>query len=187
MSSVVAGFGDYRRSCCGTAQRSSFMFVSHVKPDGDTLGAGLALGLALKSLGKARRLFSIRIRFRGTCVSARYGAGRARGAGGFAGGYVVGVRRHERFFAGRGVSAADRAREHAQHRSSSGQFALRPAELHPRDRGLDGNVRAAHPAGDESEAHAGYRDLHPHDDHDGYRRVHAHEHDGRRAARRRPR
>lgn len=28
------------------------MFVSHVKPDGDTLGAGLALGSALKSLGK---------------------------------------------------------------------------------------------------------------------------------------
>ena len=26
--------------------------VSHVKPDGDTLGAGLALGLALKKLGK---------------------------------------------------------------------------------------------------------------------------------------
>src|ERR1700730_6698861 len=33
-------------------RRSSFMFVSHVKPDGDTLGAGLALGLALKQLGK---------------------------------------------------------------------------------------------------------------------------------------
>jgi phosphoesterase RecJ-like protein len=33
-------------------RRSSFMFVSHVKPDGDTLGAGLALGLALKSMGK---------------------------------------------------------------------------------------------------------------------------------------
>jgi bifunctional oligoribonuclease and PAP phosphatase NrnA len=33
-------------------RRSSFMFVSHVKPDGDTLGAGLALGLALKTLGK---------------------------------------------------------------------------------------------------------------------------------------
>jgi phosphoesterase RecJ-like protein len=32
--------------------RSSFMFVSHVKPDGDTLGAGLALGLALTKLGK---------------------------------------------------------------------------------------------------------------------------------------
>jgi phosphoesterase RecJ-like protein len=32
--------------------RSSFMFVSHVKPDGDTLGAGLALGLAMKALGK---------------------------------------------------------------------------------------------------------------------------------------
>jgi phosphoesterase RecJ-like protein len=33
-------------------RRSSFMFVSHVKPDGDTLGAGLALGLALKAIGK---------------------------------------------------------------------------------------------------------------------------------------
>ena len=33
-------------------RRSSFIFVSHVKPDGDTLGAGLALGLAMKSLGK---------------------------------------------------------------------------------------------------------------------------------------
>jgi phosphoesterase RecJ-like protein len=33
-------------------KRSSFMFVSHVKPDGDTLGAGLALGLALKQMGK---------------------------------------------------------------------------------------------------------------------------------------
>jgi phosphoesterase RecJ-like protein len=33
-------------------RRPSFMFVSHVKPDGDTLGAGLALGLALKALGK---------------------------------------------------------------------------------------------------------------------------------------
>lgn len=33
-------------------KRSSFVFASHVKPDGDTLGAGLALGLALKSLGK---------------------------------------------------------------------------------------------------------------------------------------
>ena len=32
--------------------RSAFVMVSHVKPDGDTLGAGLALGLALKKLGK---------------------------------------------------------------------------------------------------------------------------------------
>jgi phosphoesterase RecJ-like protein len=32
--------------------RSEFVMVSHVKPDGDTLGAGLALGLALKKLGK---------------------------------------------------------------------------------------------------------------------------------------
>lgn len=32
--------------------RSSFVMVSHVKPDGDTLGAGLALGLALRAQGK---------------------------------------------------------------------------------------------------------------------------------------
>jgi phosphoesterase RecJ-like protein len=33
-------------------RRSSFVMVSHVKPDGDTLGAGLALGLALRAMGK---------------------------------------------------------------------------------------------------------------------------------------
>ena len=33
-------------------KRSEFVFVSHVKPDGDTLGAGLALGLALRARGK---------------------------------------------------------------------------------------------------------------------------------------
>jgi bifunctional oligoribonuclease and PAP phosphatase NrnA len=33
-------------------RRSAFVMVSHVKPDGDTIGAGLALGLALKKLGK---------------------------------------------------------------------------------------------------------------------------------------
>ena len=33
-------------------KRTHFVMVSHLKPDGDTLGAGLALGLALKSLGK---------------------------------------------------------------------------------------------------------------------------------------
>jgi phosphoesterase RecJ-like protein len=33
-------------------RRSAFVMVSHVKPDGDTLGAGLALGIALKRLGK---------------------------------------------------------------------------------------------------------------------------------------
>ncbi|MBV8355375.1 MAG: bifunctional oligoribonuclease/PAP phosphatase NrnA [Candidatus Eremiobacteraeota bacterium] len=33
-------------------RRSHFVMVSHVKPDGDTLGAGLALGMALKQLGK---------------------------------------------------------------------------------------------------------------------------------------
>ncbi|MGA8574154.1 MAG: bifunctional oligoribonuclease/PAP phosphatase NrnA [Candidatus Cybelea sp.] len=33
-------------------RRGAFVMVSHVKPDGDTLGAGLALGIALKRLGK---------------------------------------------------------------------------------------------------------------------------------------
>jgi bifunctional oligoribonuclease and PAP phosphatase NrnA len=33
-------------------KRSAFVMVSHVKPDGDTLGAGLALGLALRAAGK---------------------------------------------------------------------------------------------------------------------------------------
>ena len=33
-------------------RRTAFVMVSHVKPDGDTLGSGLALGLALKRLGK---------------------------------------------------------------------------------------------------------------------------------------
>lgn len=33
-------------------KRSHFVFASHVKPDGDTLGAGLALGLALRAEGK---------------------------------------------------------------------------------------------------------------------------------------
>lgn len=38
-------------------RRDSFVMVSHVKPDGDTLGAGLALGLALEKLGKRVRYF----------------------------------------------------------------------------------------------------------------------------------
>jgi phosphoesterase RecJ-like protein len=33
-------------------KRSNFVMISHVKPDGDTLGAGLALGLALEKLDK---------------------------------------------------------------------------------------------------------------------------------------
>ena len=38
-------------------KRSAFVMVSHVKPDGDTLGAGLALGLALRALGKRVHYF----------------------------------------------------------------------------------------------------------------------------------
>ncbi len=39
------------------ARRSTFVMVSHVKPDGDTLGAGLALGLALRAIGKRTYYF----------------------------------------------------------------------------------------------------------------------------------
>jgi phosphoesterase RecJ-like protein len=52
MSSVVTPSVTTADVVAELEKRSSFMFVSHVKPDGDTLGAGLALGLALKSLGK---------------------------------------------------------------------------------------------------------------------------------------
>jgi phosphoesterase RecJ-like protein len=38
-------------------RRQAFVMVSHVKPDGDTLGAGLALGLALRALGKRVNYF----------------------------------------------------------------------------------------------------------------------------------
>lgn len=38
-------------------RRPAFVMVSHVKPDGDTLGAGLALGIALKKLGKRVHYF----------------------------------------------------------------------------------------------------------------------------------
>ena len=38
-------------------RRTAFVMVSHVKPDGDTLGAGLALGIALKKLGKRVHYF----------------------------------------------------------------------------------------------------------------------------------
>lgn len=39
-------------------RRSTFVMCSHVKPDGDTLGAGLALGVALKKLGKRVHYFN---------------------------------------------------------------------------------------------------------------------------------
>lgn len=38
-------------------KRTTFVMVSHVKPDGDTLGAGLALGIALKAIGKRVHYF----------------------------------------------------------------------------------------------------------------------------------
>ncbi len=38
-------------------RRTAFVMVSHVKPDGDTLGAGLALGIALKRMGKRVHYF----------------------------------------------------------------------------------------------------------------------------------
>ncbi|TAM58097.1 hypothetical protein EPN52_11485 [bacterium] len=42
----------------GLRNHESFVMVSHVKPDGDTLGAGLALGLGLKQFGKRVAYFN---------------------------------------------------------------------------------------------------------------------------------
>jgi phosphoesterase RecJ-like protein len=52
MSSVATASVSTEDVVAALRARSSFMFASHVKPDGDTLGAGLALGLALKAMGK---------------------------------------------------------------------------------------------------------------------------------------
>ena len=52
MSSVIAQSSSTDEVVAELRRRRAFMFVSHVKPDGDTLGAGLALGLAMKGLGK---------------------------------------------------------------------------------------------------------------------------------------
>ncbi len=52
MSSTLTPSATTQEVIAELRARSSFMFVSHVKPDGDTLGAGLALGLALTGLGK---------------------------------------------------------------------------------------------------------------------------------------
>ncbi len=51
-STTLAPYATLPEVVAELERRSSFMFVSHVKPDGDTLGAGLALGLALKARGK---------------------------------------------------------------------------------------------------------------------------------------
>ncbi len=52
MSSVVTQSANTEEVVAELRRRPAFVFVSHVKPDGDTLGAGLALGLAMKGLGK---------------------------------------------------------------------------------------------------------------------------------------
>jgi phosphoesterase RecJ-like protein len=52
MSSTAIASNSTEEVVAELRRRSSFVFASHVKPDGDTLGAGLALGLGLKQLGK---------------------------------------------------------------------------------------------------------------------------------------
>ncbi len=52
MSSTMTASATTAEVVAELRARTSFMFVSHVKPDGDTLGAGLALGLALTAMGK---------------------------------------------------------------------------------------------------------------------------------------
>ena len=52
MSNVISPSATTEEVVAELRRRPAFMFASHVKPDGDTLGAGLALGLALKQMGK---------------------------------------------------------------------------------------------------------------------------------------
>ena len=63
-------------------RRPAFVMVSHVKPDGDTLGAGLALGIALKKLGKRVAYFNQDPRAAQPALSARRGVRLARDSGG---------------------------------------------------------------------------------------------------------
>src|SRR5471032_898030 len=58
MSKVMSARSITEEVVAELRSRSSFMFASHVKPDGDTLGAGLALGLALKGMGKRVGFFN---------------------------------------------------------------------------------------------------------------------------------
>ena len=163
-------------------RRSSFVFVSHVKPDGDTLGAGLALGLALKALGKRVGYFqqdpvprNLRFLPDAEFVTRDVPADLPADT------LWVFCDMSDLTRAGEFLPE-DRAREHARHRPPPGQLALRRAQLRHPDRGLDRDVRAAAAARARRADHAGDRDLHPDHDHDRHRRVHAHEHDGRRAA-----
>ena len=59
-------------------RRNAFVMVSHVKPDGDTLGAGLALGFALKKLGKRVAYFQQDPRAAQSALSSRRRAGEPR-------------------------------------------------------------------------------------------------------------
>jgi phosphoesterase RecJ-like protein len=52
MSNVISPSATTDEVVAELLRRPAIMFASHVKPDGDTLGAGLALGLALKQIGK---------------------------------------------------------------------------------------------------------------------------------------
>lgn len=57
MTDVLAKTATTQEVVAELRRRPAFVMVSHVKPDGDTLGAGLALGLALKKLGKRVHYF----------------------------------------------------------------------------------------------------------------------------------
>jgi hypothetical protein len=140
-------------------KREAFVFVSHVKPDGDTLGAGLALGLALRAMGKRVHYFQQDPVPRNLRFPARQRSRLARRPGGFAGRCAVGFLRHERHLARRRVSSAARAPQHPRHRSPPRQHALRGAELRARKGVFDRNLRAAFVARAAGSDHARDRDL----------------------------
>ena len=122
--------------------RPAFVMVSHVKPDGDTLGSGLAPGLAPKAIGKRVEYFqqdpvprNLRFLADADKVTSVVPADLPADT------LWVFCDMSDRI--ARGRPAGDRAREHARHRSSPRERALRRVELRPRGRVLDGDVRAA--------------------------------------------
>ena len=155
-------------------RRSAFMFVSHVKPDGDTLGAGLALGLALKALGKRVGYFqqdpvprNLRFLPDAELVAREVPADLPADT------LWVFCDMSDFTRAGEFLPKIERANmlDIDHHLGNSHFGALNyviPTEA------LDRDVRAAAAAGAGRDDHAGDRDLHADDDHDRYRRVHAH-------------
>ncbi len=159
-------------------RRSSFMFVSHVKPDGDTLGAGLALGLALKSLGKRVGYFqqdavprNLRFLPDTEFVSRAVPADLPKD--------TLWVFGDMSDFSRAGSICPEIARENMlniDHHLGNSKFGFLNYILETE--ASTGTCVLRHSQGDEGAGYAGYCDVYSYDHHDGYGCVYAHEYDG---------